>query len=314
MDNDAISHAIRDLRIAEYWYAPGDDDAVEELVYRPSIFIECLINFRSLKAGLNPSEERQYAAWFGAYDLPVDWDSKAIDPIDAARIGGLPNDGIESAEPAPEISEVRFESLETDLVDDLVRRERFELYHNPLFDVFSNGEEPLSDFLDRTAEIALQQIEPELKQLKHVFELQLEQVREAHITRRGSEAAESLNEGAQQSQADVERILTSRTEFFEVGTRITSLFTGLAGFVLQMPFSRSESTIETGDALELREDLRRVEREAADALNEVYTRYLEMVRTYDEFAVRIQPNNIRILRRGVLWVPTKKAANPSEVE
>ena len=38
-----------------------------------------------------------------------------------------------------------------------------------------------------------------------------------------------------------------------------------------------------------------------DALNELYTRYLEMVRSYDEFEVRSQPSNIRILRRALLW-------------
>jgi hypothetical protein len=102
-------------------------------------------------------------------------------------------------------------------------------------------------------------------------------------------------------------MLQSRTEFVEVEKRVTSLFTGLAGFVLQMPFARPQSGENADAALELREDLARLEQEAADSLNELYTRYLEMVRAYDEFEVRIQPANVRVLRRGLLWVPWPEA-------
>ena len=74
-----------------------------------------------------------------------------------------------------------------------------------------------------------------------------------------------------------------------------------------MPFVRPEpEEAVAGAALELREDLARLEQEAADSLNELYTRYLEMVRAYDEFEVRIQPGNVRILRRALVWVPMKK--------
>jgi hypothetical protein len=46
--------------------------------------------------------------------------------------------------------------------------------------------------------------------------------------------------------------------------------------------------------------------EASQALGELYARYLEMVRSYDEFEIGIQPSNIRVLRRALLWVPVRK--------
>lgn len=307
IDNDAAANAMREFRIGEFWYALGPDDDRDRMVYRPAVLIDCLVHYRSLKAGVTHSEENTHTAWLPRTGLAVDWESVAVEPVVAARLAGAPDPGVAAPEARPELSGDRFSEIETDLVDTLVRSKRLVLWRNPLFEIFSDVDESKDDFLDRTAEVALQSIEPELKRLKQVFELQLEQVREQHINRRGSVSFDGGMTSASEGQAEIERILQRRTEFVEVEKRVASLFTGLAGFVLQMPFVGpvSEEPV-VGAALELREDLARLEQEAADALNELYTRYLEMVRAYDEFEVRIQPGNVRVLRRGLLWVPVKK--------
>jgi hypothetical protein len=307
IDNDAAANAMRELRIGEFWYALGPDDERDGMVYRPAVLIDCLVNYRSLKAGVTHSEEHSHTAWLPRASLAVDWETAAVESVVAARLGSAPEPGVELPATRPELAGDRFSEIETDLVDTLVRSKRLVLWRNPLFEIFSDLDESKDDFLDRTAEVALQSIEPELKRLKQVFELQLEQVRERHITKRGAVAFDGGMASAADGQAEIERILQSRTEFVEVEKRVASLFTGLAGFVLQMPFARPTSTEPvTGAAIELREDLARLEQEAADALNELYTRYLEMVRSYDEFEVRIQPGNVRVLRRALLWVPRKK--------
>lgn len=306
MDNHVTANAMREGRIAEYWYAPEPGAGREGLVYRSAALVDCRVNFRSLKAGFNHSEERSYTAWLPDGSLPVDWDVAAIPTVETSRLGGSPDPGVAPAATRPTLDAARFDELETDLVDDLLRRERLVLFYNPLFEIFSDVGEARADFLDRSAEVALEKIEPELKQLKHVFELQLEQVREAHITRRGGVNFDSGVASAADNKAEIERLLQSRTEFFEVEKRVTSLFTGLAGFVLQMPFAKPAPALDEGDAaLELREDLGRVEQEAADALNELYTRYLEMVRAYDEFEIRLQPGNVRVLKRALVWIPVR---------
>lgn len=300
------ANAMRANHIAEHWYS-SESDGAGDCVYRPSVLIDCRINFRSLKAGLNHSEERSYTAWLPPGSLVVDWDVPALGSVEASRLGSAPEPGIEMPADQPELGAERWDEVETDLISSLVRRERLVVFYNPLFEIFSDYRATLDDFLDRAAEVALQEIEPELKQLKHVFEMQLEQVREAHISRRGAGALDGALSNAIEGKVEIERLLQNRTEFFEVEKRVTSLFTGLAGFVLQMPFVKARPAEETSSlALELREDLARVEQEAADALNELYTRYLEMVRSYDEFEVRIQQSNIRVLRRALLWVPIPK--------
>jgi hypothetical protein len=317
MDNDASANAMREARIAEYWYSPEPGASREGLAYRPAVLVDCSVNFRSLKAGINHSEERSYTSWLPSGSLPVDWDMPALERVEAPRLASRPEPDVAPSTTRPSVDLARFDELETDLIEALVRREKLVLFYNPLFEVFSAVGEPLNDFLDRSAEIALQQIEPELKQLKHVFELQLEQVREAHISKRGVVPVDGANAPAANSKAEIERLLQSRTEFFAVEKRITSLFTGLAGFVLRMPLTRQLPSEDGAEAaLELREDLARVEQEAADALNELYTRYLEMVRSYDAFEVRVPHGNVRLQRRALLWVPVRRHAaenaNPRE--
>ena len=308
MDKDGTANAAREARIAEYWYSAGPDADRSRLAYRASVLIDFRVNFRSLKAGLNHSVERSHTAWLPDGTLAVDWDAPAVEDVEAARVVGRPEPDVEVPATRPDVSVERLDEAATDLVDALVRRERLVLFHNQLFEIFSDVDEPKSEFLDRSAEIALEQIEPELKQLKHIFELQLERVREAHISKRDTIVVDGTATPAAEGKAEVERLLQSRTEFFEVEQRVTSLFTGLAGFVLQMPFVRSRPGEGLADAaLELREDLNRVEQEAADALNELYTRYLEMVRSYDEFEIRIGSSNVRVLRRALLWVPVEKS-------
>jgi hypothetical protein len=309
MDKDGTANAAREARIAEYWYSAGPDADRSRLAYQAAVLIDFRVNFRSLKAGLNHSVERSHTAWLPDGTLAVDWDAPAVEEVETARLASRPEPDVEVPATRPDVSAERLDEAETDLVDALVRRERLVLFHNQLFEIFSDVDEPKSEFLDRSAEIALEKIEPELKQLKHVFELQLERVREAHISKRGVVVIDgAATTPASEGKAEVERLLQSRTEFFEVEQRITSLFTGLAGFVLQMPFARSRPGGGLADAaLELREDLNRVEQEAADALNELYTRYLEMVRAYDEFEIRIGSSNVRVLRRALLWVPVEKS-------
>lgn len=301
-----MANADHTVRIGTYWYAPDPDASVGSLVYHPAALIDCRINFRSLKAGLNHSDENSYTAWLPDDPLPVDWDTPAISNVEAGRLSEVAVDGIAYSSPERTIAPERFSVIETDLLDSLVRRERLTLMENALFGLFSSYGESREDFLARAAEVALQRIEPELKQLKHVFEMQLEQVRESQINKQGSVQWDNFGGNASAYKAEVERLLLKRTEFSETENRVTSLFTGLAGFVLKpLPIPRHDGD-RPDSTLELREDLAHVEREATETLSELYTQYLDMVRAVDSFEIRIQPTNIRVLRRALLWVPKQR--------
>ena len=65
--------------ITEYWLRSVSlEPETGNWRYKPAILVECTINFRSLRAGLNHSEERNYTAWIAESDMAIDWDSPAL--------------------------------------------------------------------------------------------------------------------------------------------------------------------------------------------------------------------------------------------
>lgn len=307
--NESQPSTVPSSRYVHLWLSVEPGANSSELVYRPAIFVDCIINFRSIKAGVNDSQERAYTTWLSDGTLPVNWDSPAIEPpsLDKLEMNASPD----VAMPRTEIvlDEERTAEIEADLVDLLVRRERLKLLYNPLFKLFSGIDESEADFTARVAEAVLDVIEPEMKKLKSVFDLRLEQIRETQ-RRKGGPGLEESND-ADGGKADLERLLLSRTEFLATEKRVATVFTGRADAVLKLPTLRPDyaQQVPGGPTLapELQDDLRRVEEEAVEALGELYSRYLDMVQSYDVFEVGIQPANIRILRRAILWVPVRKS-------
>src|SRR5579862_1309890 len=85
--------------IPELWFQPAErspgrsrfDSA--RLVYRPSVFIECTLNYRSLRAGLSHSEDNSYAAWLPEGDSAIDWDLPVVEVDSGVLISTAPQAG-----------------------------------------------------------------------------------------------------------------------------------------------------------------------------------------------------------------------------
>jgi hypothetical protein len=280
--------------IAEAWLKPGAG-LTGSLVYRPAVLIEYTVNFRSLRAGLNHSEERSYSAWLPEADLAMDWDSRGND---------FDGDSYLSTQPDPDIgyragnyltTRSDFDQCVGELIERLVRTERLSVYYNPVFGLFSAPGEPLEDFLALVADAALGRIEPELKRLRNRFELQLEQVREAQASK-GS-LTESLN---------LESFISNKLHFFESENRLAGMFSTLAGAVFGSAEPRLKEEVYRADEAELREDLERIEQEASEALRALYDEYLALANEYDMFEIGVQPDNLQVIRSILLWVPVNE--------
>jgi len=289
--------AVEKLRIqgiAEAWLKPGDGLA-GPLVYRPAVLIEYTVNFRSLRAGLNHSEERSYSAWLPEADLAMDWDSRGGDFDRISQLASQPDPAIDYRSGNYLTTRSDFDQCVADLIEKLVRTERLSVYFNPVFGLFSAPGDPLEDFLARVADAALGRIEPELKRLRNRFELQLEQVREAQAAK-GS-FAENLN---------LESFISNKLHFFESENRLAGMFSTLAGAVFGSAEPRSKEEPYRADEEELREDLDRIEQEASEALRALYDEYLALANEYDTFEIGVQPDNIQVIRSILLWVPVNE--------
>lgn len=79
------------------------------------------------------------------------------------------------------------------------------------------------------------------------------------------------------------------------------MFVGKFKMVLESPLSHGTGSGEDGDQ-ELLDELRRIEKDAKEAINSLYTDYTRMVEQCDKFEVGLQRENIHVLRRSLLWV------------
>jgi hypothetical protein len=281
--------------VSELWMRPGDSPENDRtLIYRPAALIECSINYRSLRAGLNHSDERNYTAWLPEGDLPINWDSPAAVLDGRAQLVTSPSDEIPYKEGNYTVTSADLEQYEAELVEHMVRNMRLKVYFNPVFGLFSTPEDELKDFLATVAEAALGRVEPELKRLRNRFELHLEQVREAHLAR-----------GASKEELSFERFISHKLQLFESENRMAAMFSTLAGSVFGTTEPRPLTEAAQPGEVEMREDLARVEQEASEALQALYAEYLVIANEYDVFEIGLQPDNIQVTRRSLLWVPVE---------
>lgn len=278
--------------VQEFWFPrdyPGKRDSVG---YRPAVLVECTLNFRSLRAGLNHSDERNYTAWLPEGDLAIDWDTPAVIFDDGSLLGTQPDRGLRYHPGNYRATARDFERFESSLIEQLVRKERLHLYHSTPFGLYSGPGQPLEELLAQVADIAIQRVEPELKRLRSRFELQLEQVREAQMRR-----------GFSYERLSLDSLISRNAHLFESETRLASMFSNLAGTVFGTAEPRRQPETESRDDTEFREDLERVEQEASEALRSLYDEYVALANEYDTFEIGLQPDNIQVIRRALLWVP-----------
>jgi hypothetical protein len=299
-----IGHEAQRLKIdgiAEAWCQPEQPESGEQqkLVYRASILVDFRVNFRSLRAGLNHSEERSYTAWIPPAGLAIDWDRPSAIIRQPPQISHLPNPDLDYLTLDYGTTAADIDQYQAELIDTLVRNERLKVFFNPVFGFFSAPGDSIETFLPRVAEAALTRVEPELKRLRSRFELQLEQIREAH-TQKGVPAEDINTEG----------FISRRLHFFASESRLADLFSTLAGSVFGTTEAKRVEVEYQPDEEELREDLERVEQEASEALRLLYDEYLALANEHDVFEIGLQPDNIQVIRRMLLWVPVADEEQP----
>jgi hypothetical protein len=293
---EKASERLRIEEVNEFWFRPGEDEAdAGALAYRPAMLIECAVNFRSLRAGLNHSEERSYTAWLPESDMAIDWDAPAAEFNERSQLTIRPDSKIDYRPGNYQTTKADFDQYEAELVDKLVRNERLRLFFNPVFGLFSAPGDELEEFLARVAEASLGRVEPELKSLRNRFELQLEQVREAQAAK-----------GLRAEKFSLEKFISHKQHLFKSENRLADMFSTLAGAVFGATEPRAQDESYEWEETELREDLDRVEQEASEALRALYGEYLTLANEYDVFEIGLQPDNIQVTRRVLLWVPTSE--------
>jgi hypothetical protein len=278
------------ILLPQFWLAEFPSPQAQH--YRPAAYLECRLNFRSLRAGYHHSEERIYTAWYPESNLPVDWDVAPVTLATHQKLATQPTAQLPTKDGDYRLTPQRFRELEDNLVDQLTRKERLKLWYNSAFKVYSTPQETREEFIDRVSELAMPPIEARLRDLMRQFELKLERVRESE---------ERKGRKLQLPEPDLMKMLEQRYKLLTSKSRLASVFLSGARVAL-----RPGRILSTGSAdllnRELHETLTRLEQEACDAVNKVYEQFLDLSTHCEHFEIGLQPQNIQVIRRAILWL------------
>jgi hypothetical protein len=296
---DSPRSAVPEVReIPQMWYRPSTAElgpgssSLGPVTYRPAALVESRLSFRSFRAGFQYSDERYFTAWYPTRHVTIDWSDQAVQINRPEDLNGIahPHATYKSAD--YDFSAAYFEELLEELIDHLVRTSKYSVLHNANFNLYSEPRETREEFLARCREAGIEKIEPEMKRMLSKFELAIEQLREAQ-SRRGRKL---------EGEKAEDMFAYWRNIFAASEKGLADMFLGKFQLVLENPIARQMAANEEIDQ-ELVDEIGRVEKDAREAVNSLYTDYIRQVEQCDKFEVGLQRENIHIQRRALLWVP-----------
>jgi hypothetical protein len=280
------------LDVPQYWLAPVPDGA---WAYRPAWLVECSLKFHSLRARLKHTEERLFLAWVPRGEGDPDWDTPPRDPfsVEVSQLWKAPPRDLPHRQQGYMLSQAALTRHIEELISQLSRREKLRLWFNQQFDAFSEVGESRENFIKRVAELAAETIGDELAALAARVNLRLLQVQSA-AERKGLE--QNLPE-AKLNEILIER----RQEFFSSITRLEALFSSGERLLVAANDNQPLNSVVTDP--DLHETLLHIEADVRRQLNVLCKRCLEAAAACDLYEIGLQPNQIGVLRKGVLWLP-----------
>lgn len=254
---------------------------------------ECLLEFRDVRAETIHSDERIYTAWLPSRDedIAVDWGMPAVKDPDPERLEEAPRTSVRSYEPSRKLTSKQMDQIQADLIDHLGRGARLELYYNPYLKLYSKLSEGRDEFVHRVMDEMFDGLQPKLKELARRLQLQLEQLRESPLP-------DDLSQDTLDELEAIRRQMISTIE-----SKMDALIMGnsepLSKRLLYAP-----TEIRVPDEIrEMKEELGHIEREILGDLNALVMEYTTRACECDEYQIRLQPTNIKVIRRALLWVP-----------
>lgn len=278
------------------WLAPAGSEQPElphVFGYRSAVMFECLMEFRDVRAEVIHAKEAFYTAWLpeGGDDLAFDWSVPAAELVDSTRLESQPRTDIQPHPGRVRLTKKRMDEAQADLVDYLVRRESLSLFYNPLLKWYSKVGEGQQEFLQRVKEEAITQLQPQLKELARRLALQLEQLRELPLP------DDVVADSTQDLEAARRRMIGA------IQSKVDALIMSNPG-ALSKPLLDIKEEIPIPDQIKgLKEELSRIEQDVLNDLNALLAQYRSQTQECQEYTIRLQPTDIKIIRRALLWVP-----------
>ncbi len=279
-----------------FWLAPaqpGQPALPDVLSYRPAVFFECSIEFRNVRAELIHAKEAYYSAWLpeGSEDLAIDWSVPAVKHLAPEDLELEPRASVRRHEHRVNITKRRMDNIQADLIDYLVRRESLQIFYNPTLKWYSKLGEGREEFLNRVADELINQLQPKLKELVLRLKLQLEQLREIPLP-------DDVPGDTVEELETIRRRMISLLQ-----NRMDETIMSNPAILTKPLLHLKESVVIPDEFKGMGEELARIERDIFTELKALRTESKNKAQDCQEYVIRLQPTDIKIIRRALLWVP-----------
>lgn len=239
-----------------------------------------------------PSEGPGLLTWEHAQPLDLTMGELRDAPEEGAYFGEVPEHINESTE---------FTSLKSDLDDHLYHNSSVTLLYSPNLDVYSKPSESERDFRMRLQQIAREERDEEIDEIKERYEKKLEKV-EDRLRREEADLA--------QREADV--AARRRETAVSVGESVIGMFLGrrsmrMASTAMSKQRQAAKARLQLDEAreevVERQEDKEELEEELQEEVAGIRERWEEAVTELEEYDVRPRRKDVQISLFALAWVP-----------
>ena len=277
---------------------PHRDDGVTR--YRPALYADLELRFDEERVGFL-LDHQEHRLWFPLEDrLP---EAALCYPLQDGDLRGEPEPGARF-EPLPswmdEADELK--ELKRRITDDVYRTETRGMFVHKALKLYGRGGEPRPQFEARCHQAIIDRLHDKIATLKDRYETKVDRI-EKKI--RDAERKASELEGALRSRKTEEAV--------NIGEAVFSLFSGRKRSVsavvskhrqtstAEARLERTEETIADlrFEAVELYEQL-------SEEIKDLEAREERLMDDIEERPVRLERNDIRVLKFGVVWVPVTR--------
>jgi hypothetical protein len=262
-----------------------------DLEYVPRFYCEAKIDFADVRSGL-----RQTCSVSRALEIyPVDddtlWTEDMVWTVDPSRVQSEPSVPARMRSLPAFVKGSVLPNIEACFLSYLLRNFEVRLFRSFALSIYSRFDESRDDFILQCMELLSEPFRSEMDGLRDVFNRRLEMLKEKYL---GKLVWDEMDPQ------------TNKSLYF---SKLHDLSEWLADIFLRTEFSLDSVPREPSPPLidhrEFQEKLKSIESEAVQSIARILHQYREKACNIDEYIIRPNLKDVRLVRTCVLWMPVK---------
>jgi hypothetical protein len=271
------------------------------LVYRPVILAQAEVRFLNRKYNLDETLTRTSVVANPDRRGVVRWEEHSADPVDAAALETATDPEARFARLEVPFTEAKIiAALERDFEDWVYRSAQVSVRANEALDLYAGPQVTSAEFLTRCSKAAREGRDAEARKVAATFDTRLKTLKEK-TSREQRELDRDESELSQRKMEEGGTHLANVASMFGFG-RKRSLTSSLTK--RRLTAKAKADVEESEEAIEdMQQQIAAIEKEKADALEEVNQRWSELANQINEIPIAAMKKDVLLDLFGVAWMP-----------